>query len=188
MLDLLFPPPFNVGLEIVHFHRKTITKQQWKKDGQVLKQCDPGQVSLIVFPIIGMIGKYFEDSLKTEWIRIRGNHFQRQIRTICRRKKFLFVMFVKLTQACSCGSCDNFPISKGRYNWTYFYLLRPFGFFCYQGVVMDLQGSFISDKYKIIKNNVMGSCYIHQIVLCLSMWSPLHLSRFCICSTGGRNW
>ena len=32
-----FSFPLNVGLELEQFHRKTITKQQWKRERQVLE-------------------------------------------------------------------------------------------------------------------------------------------------------
>ena len=34
---LPFSFPLNVGLELEQFHRKTITKQQWKRERQVLE-------------------------------------------------------------------------------------------------------------------------------------------------------
>ena len=43
-----FPFPLNVGLELGQFHRKTITKQHWKRERQVSEQRDPSEVSLIV--------------------------------------------------------------------------------------------------------------------------------------------
>ena len=46
-LDLLFPLPYYIGLEIRQLHRKT-TKQHWKRERQVTGQCDPSCASLVV--------------------------------------------------------------------------------------------------------------------------------------------
>ena len=46
-LDLLFPLPSYIGLEIRQLHRKT-TKQHWKRERQVTGQCDPSCASLVV--------------------------------------------------------------------------------------------------------------------------------------------
>ena len=47
VLDLLFPLPYYIGLEIRQLHRKT-TKQHWKRERQVTGQCDPSCASLVV--------------------------------------------------------------------------------------------------------------------------------------------
>ena len=40
VLDLLFPLPYYIGLEIRQLHRKT-TKQHWRRERQATGQCDP---------------------------------------------------------------------------------------------------------------------------------------------------
>ena len=46
-LDLLFPLPYYIGLEIRQLHQKT-TKQHRKRERQVTGQCDPSCASLVV--------------------------------------------------------------------------------------------------------------------------------------------